>query len=90
MCSLSPVTGKLLQAYRNWQNGHTGQLSALTCWLLSLGCVARVFTTLQETGDQLVLFTFLGAALANFVLVAQVHYYWQATTQILNKKQKSS
>lgn len=78
----------MVQAYRNWMNGHTGQMSVITVWMLFLGCVARVFTTLQETGDQLVMATFAGAAAANFVLVSQVHYYWKVTDRILQEEQK--
>lgn len=82
------VTGKMIQGYKNWSAGHTGQMSAVTVWCLFLGCVARVFTSIQETGDQLVIVTFAVAALANSILVAQVHYYWNATEKFL-KKQKT-
>jgi len=82
------VTGKLVQAYNNLKNGHTGQMSAITVWMLCLGCVARVFTSIQETGDQLTIMTYLVASVANGLLVAQVHYYWKETDKFL-KKQKS-
>ena len=46
------VVGKLIQAVTNYKNGHTGQLSAITVFLLTAGSLARIFTSIQETGDQ--------------------------------------
>ena len=46
------VVGKLIQAATNYKNGHTGQLSAITVFLLTLGSLARIFTSIQDTGDQ--------------------------------------
>jgi mannose-P-dolichol utilization defect protein 1 len=85
------VSGKMIQAYKTMKTGHTGQMSAITMWLLFLGCVARVFTSIQETGDRLIITTFAVASAANFVLVAQIHYYWKATEAALmtaDKKKK--
>lgn len=82
------VSGKLMQAYKNMKNGHTGQMSAITVWLLFLGCVARVFTSIRETGDRLVIVTFVVASIANFLQVAQIHYYWSATEKAMSLKKK--
>nr|XP_008528581.1 PREDICTED: mannose-P-dolichol utilization defect 1 protein [Equus przewalskii] len=41
------VVGKLLQAVTNYRNGHTGQLSAVTVFLLFGGSLARIFTSIQ-------------------------------------------
>jgi len=79
------ISGKLIQAFTNFKSGHTGQMSGITVWMLFLGCVARVYTSIQETGDQLVIVTFAAASVANFLLVAQVHYYWTATNKFLSK-----
>ena len=35
------VVGKFMQIYANFSNGHTGQLSAITTFLLALGAIAR-------------------------------------------------
>ena len=83
------VSGKMIQAYKNLKNGHTGQMSALTAWLLFLGCMARVFTSIQETGDQLIITTYIVASAANFVQVAQIHYYWSATEKALLASKKT-
>jgi len=82
------VSGKLLQVYRNVKNGHTGQMSFITVTLLTLGCLARIFTSIQETGDQLVVVTYTVAAAANFLQVAQVLYYWTKTNAFLAKQSK--
>ncbi|PIK37806.1 putative mannose-P-dolichol utilization defect 1 protein [Apostichopus japonicus] len=47
------VSSKLIQAQTNYRNGHTGQLSGITVFLLTAGSYARIFTTIQETGDTL-------------------------------------
>uniref|UniRef100_A0A1I8FAD5 DUF805 domain-containing protein n=1 Tax=Macrostomum lignano TaxID=282301 RepID=A0A1I8FAD5_9PLAT len=44
------ASGKLWQAWYNYRNSSTGQLSLITCLLLFLGSVARIFTSVQETG----------------------------------------
>jgi len=82
------VIGKLIQAQKNYSNGHTGQLSAFTVCLLCGGCVARVFTSIQETGDSVIVATFAAAAVANGLLVAQVFFYWNKTNLFLKKESK--
>ena len=37
----------IAQIISNFRNGHTGQLSAITCFLLALGAIARIFTSIQ-------------------------------------------
>ncbi|XP_028128524.2 mannose-P-dolichol utilization defect 1 protein homolog isoform X1 [Diabrotica virgifera virgifera] len=70
------VVGKLMQAYTNLQNGHTGQLSAATLIMLLAGSLARIFTSMQETGDSVVILTYIASSLSNAVLVVQLLYYW--------------
>ncbi|EFA03633.1 mannose-P-dolichol utilization defect 1 protein homolog [Tribolium castaneum] len=75
------VSGKLTQAYSNYKNGTTGQLSAATLIMLFMGSLARIFTSIQETGDKMVILTYIASTLANGVLVAQLLYYWNVTPQ---------
>ena len=82
------ISGKMLQVYTNYSIGHTGQLSAITAWLMFGGAFARIFTSIQETGDQLVIITFAAASLANFLIVAQIHYYWNKTNTYLESMTK--
>ncbi|KAJ8920844.1 hypothetical protein NQ315_015636 [Exocentrus adspersus] len=70
------VIGKLIQAWANFKNGHTGQLSAITMFMLFFGSAARIFTSIQETGDTVVILTYTAGTLANSLLVFQILYYW--------------
>ncbi|XP_061432224.1 mannose-P-dolichol utilization defect 1 protein [Lethenteron reissneri] len=72
------IFSKLLQVVANYRNGHTGQLSAITVFLLLGGSLARIFTSLQETGDRLLVVTYIVASLCNGTLAAQLLYYWNA------------
>lgn len=70
------VSGKLVQAWTNLKNGHTGQLSAITLFMLFAGSAARIFTSIQETGDTVVILTYIASTFANAVLAIQMLYYW--------------
>jgi len=72
------VLGKLSQAWTNFQNGSTGQLSVVTCFMLFFGSLARIFTSIQETGDSMMIMTYCFSAASNGVLVLQCIYYWNA------------
>ncbi|XP_038624592.1 mannose-P-dolichol utilization defect 1 protein [Tachyglossus aculeatus] len=82
------VVGKLLQASTNYRNGHTGQLSAVTVFLLFGGSLARIFTSIQETSDPLMALTFVVASLCNGLIAGQVLYYWKAGPPQKRKKKK--
>lgn len=82
------ICGKLMQVWSNYRQGHTGQLSLITTALLFLGGLARIFTSLTETGDPLIVVTFCLATLANSLIFGQVLYYWEATNKLVKKKAK--
>ncbi|XP_069655783.1 LOW QUALITY PROTEIN: mannose-P-dolichol utilization defect 1 protein [Haliaeetus albicilla] len=69
------ILSRLLQAATNYRQGHTGQLSGVSTTLLWGGALARVFTSLQETGDMLLALTFVASAACNGLLLAQLLYY---------------
>lgn len=75
------MTGKLLQAFTNYKNSSTGQLSVVTVGLIFFGSIVRIFTSIQETGDQLTVITYMCAASCNAVLVGQMIYYWNKKKQ---------
>lgn len=70
------LVGKFSQAWTNFRNGSTGQLSAVTVCLLFAGSLARIFTSMQETGDRMMIITFCASSFANGVILAQLLYYW--------------
>ncbi|XP_078064305.1 mannose-P-dolichol utilization defect 1b [Mustelus asterias] len=80
------IVSRLIQILTNYRNGHTGQLSALTVFLLFGGSLARIFTSIQETGDQLMILTYVVASSFNGVIASQVLYYWKVTA---HKDQKT-
>uniref|UniRef100_A0A8C9AAD7 Mannose-P-dolichol utilization defect 1 protein n=1 Tax=Prolemur simus TaxID=1328070 RepID=A0A8C9AAD7_PROSS len=80
------VVGRLLQAATNYRNGHTGQLSAITVFLLFGGSLARIFTSIQETGDLLLAGTFVVSSLCNGLIAAQLLFYWNAKPAHKQKK----
>ncbi|KAM4844572.1 mannose-P-dolichol utilization defect 1 protein isoform 4-T4 [Thomomys bottae] len=82
------VVGKLLQAATNYQNGHTGQLSAITVFLLFGGSLARIFTSIQETGDPLMAGVFVISSLCNGLIAAQVLFYWNSKPPDKQKKEQ--
>lgn len=72
------VASRIPQILQTYSNGHTGQLSALTVLLVWLGSVARVFTTMQEVKDSLLLVGFCSAAFLNTIIAGQMVYYWRS------------
>ncbi|KAM3962777.1 mannose-P-dolichol utilization defect 1 protein homolog [Aphomia sociella] len=84
------VIAKAIQIVTNYKNGSTGQLSAVTCFLLFGGSVARIFTSIQETGDSIVILTYCVSSAANAALVLQLFWYWNVdkTSKNKNKKKK--
>jgi len=70
------VTARMLQAWTNYKNSSTGQLSFITFCLLFFGSLARVFTSFQETGDTMIIFTFCVSSFCNAVILSQIFYYW--------------
>ncbi|XP_063708463.1 LOW QUALITY PROTEIN: mannose-P-dolichol utilization defect 1 protein homolog [Culicoides brevitarsis] len=70
--------GKLSQAVTNFKAKSTGQLSAITCFMLFFGSLARIFTSVQETGDSMMILTYLASSFANAVIVFQLVLYWNS------------
>ncbi|XP_030017969.1 mannose-P-dolichol utilization defect 1b [Sphaeramia orbicularis] len=81
------VVGRLIQAATNFQNGHTGQLSAISVFLLFAGSLARIFTSLQETGDSLMALTYVISSVCNGIITLQVLYYWNTSPGAKKKKE---
>lgn len=73
--SLASKVPQMLELYKDKSRG---QLSSIVVFAQLLGTVARVFTTLTETDDKLLLYGFGLATVFNAVIAAQVMYYWNA------------
>ncbi|MCJ1313761.1 hypothetical protein MMC25_007441 [Agyrium rufum] len=70
------VASKIPQIYQNYEEGGTGQLSAFAVFNYLMGSLVRIFTTIQEVDDKLVLYSFVASFLLNAVLAGQMLYYW--------------
>ncbi|XP_060791655.1 mannose-P-dolichol utilization defect 1b [Neoarius graeffei] len=79
------IVGRLIQAGTNYKNGHTGQLSAISVFLLFAGSLARIFTSVQETGDFLMALSYVISSCCNGLIAAQVLYYWDVSPAIKKK-----
>ncbi|KAH0336109.1 mannose-P-dolichol utilization defect 1 protein, partial [Aureobasidium melanogenum] len=72
------VASKLPQIITVWQQGGTGQLSAFAVFNYLFGSLSRIFTTLQEVDDKLILYGFISGFVLNAVLALQMIYYWNS------------
>ncbi|KAJ2720212.1 hypothetical protein GGI07_004733 [Coemansia sp. Benny D115] len=72
------VFSRIPQIYTIHKNKYTGQLSAFAVFNYFFGTAARLYTTLVEVDDSLVLLGVVLATVANGVLAAQMVYYWNA------------
>ena len=71
--------------YSNFANGNTGQLSAATVFMFAAGSSARIFTTLQEVDDKIVLLGYVMGTAVNLILAFQVLYYWKSKPAVASK-----
>jgi len=83
------IISKGIQALTNYKNQSTGQLSAITIFMLFSGSLARIFTSYQETGDMVLIVTYLAASSANGVIAFQMLYYWNSKVGGGKKKVQS-
>ncbi|GAW11713.1 hypothetical protein ANO14919_010630 [Xylariales sp. No.14919] len=82
------VASKVPQIAAILQEGGTGQLSAFTVFNYLAGSLSRIFTTLQEVDDKLILYGFIAGFTLNCVLAAQMVYYWNAPSAKAKGKMK--
>jgi mannose-P-dolichol utilization defect protein 1 len=55
-----------------------------------IGSLTRIFTTLQEVDDKLILYGFVAGFALNLVLALQMVYYWNAPSAKAKGKQKEA
>jgi mannose-P-dolichol utilization defect protein 1 len=79
---------QIMQGYTNYLNGSTGQLSAVTIFMLFFGSVARIFTSIQETGDRTIIIMYVCSTIANGIIVSQLLYYWNVSEKKVVKSKK--
>lgn len=74
------IASKLPQIMAVYSQGGTGQLSAFAVFNYLAGSLSRIFTTLQEVDDKMILYGFIAGFVLNAVLAAQMVYYWNSPT----------
>jgi mannose-P-dolichol utilization defect protein 1 len=85
------ILGRIPQIYSNFKNKSTGQLSLITIFMQVGGSAARVFTTLQEVNDLLMLSGYLVALFLNGILLLQILWYWSKSgAAIVENKNKAA
>ncbi|RSL44012.1 hypothetical protein CEP53_011431 [Fusarium sp. AF-6] len=84
------VASKLPQILTIFQQGGTGQLSAFAVFTYLAGSLSRIFTTLQEVDDKLILYGFVSGFILNAVLALQMIFYWNAPSEKAKGKRKVS
>ncbi|KAF9977581.1 hypothetical protein BGZ73_005564 [Actinomortierella ambigua] len=72
------LASKVPQIVENYRNGSTGQLSAFTVFNYFAGSLARVYTTVTEVDDIIILSGFMLSTLFNCILALQMALYWNA------------
>jgi mannose-P-dolichol utilization defect protein 1 len=56
-------------------------LLAITVFMYAAGSTARIFTTIQEVDDMLILSGFVLATVLNYVLLLQMGLYWNVKSK---------
>jgi len=84
------VASKVPQILAIWQEGGTGQLSAFAVFNYLAGSLSRIYTTIQEVDDPLILYSFIATFALNAVLAAQVIYYWNTPSSKAKGKQRET
>ncbi|RMZ77119.1 hypothetical protein DV737_g4539, partial [Chaetothyriales sp. CBS 132003] len=80
------IASKVPQILTIYQQGGTGQLSAFAVFNYLVGSLSRIFTTLQEVDDKLILYGYVAGFVLNAILAAQVLYYWNSPAKVGSAK----
>lgn len=77
---------KLPQIMQNARSQSTGQLSTFAVVSQIVGCLARLFTTATEVGDNIMTAGFALALVLNIVVGVQMWMYWGRDDQEIHSK----
>jgi hypothetical protein len=80
--AISSTTPQLTQVYTTYSNQSTGQLSFITCALNFGGAASRIFTTLRETQDPIMLFMYCTNFTVSGIIVLQFYLYGSAAKKV--------
>lgn len=85
------AVSRLIQIVTIFSERSTGELSFVTSFLNFGGSAARIFTTLQEVEDKVILYGFLSGAFFNAIIVLQFFIFWNSkSAPAVNKDKKTA
>lgn len=88
--SLLFLCARVPQILKNFRARSTGELSLITCSMNLGGCLARIFTSLQQGAGGAMVRSFILALTLNTIMVGQILMYRpkRASAQAKDKKTK--
>ena len=86
-----PITAlaRLPQIFQVWSSGSSGQLSSISLFLVMAGSLARLYTTIAEVQDPILLVGYSSTAILNTILFLQV-ILCSGKPRFINKNKKKS
>ena len=75
------VVSRITQILKSYKEKSTGPLSTITFGLNMLGNLARIFTTIKETKDAIILGGFVISFILNLIIFLQIIYYNRPKTE---------
>ena len=85
---LSSHVQQMYQVYTTFINKTTGQLSVITSYMNWSGTAARIFTTVQETQDPIILMMYTSSFIVNSIIMLQFGIYWNASSSKDSEKKE--
>jgi len=73
------LASRLSQVVATFMNKTTGQLSFITSFLNWAGTAARIFTTVQETEDPILILMYISSFTVNSIILLQFLIYWNVS-----------
>ena len=77
------------QVFATFMDRHTGNLSIVTTSMALFGGIVRILTTIQETGDMVVISGYILSVSLSLLMFIQYWMYLGRTTEILKKAEES-
>ncbi|KAF5273561.1 hypothetical protein FQR65_LT04559 [Abscondita terminalis] len=85
-CIMIPVgmASKLMQAWTNYNERSTGQISGVTTLMLFCGAVIKTIGTYRGCGDVILIANAMASAIGNGIIGLQILYYKNSELECLN------
>jgi mannose-P-dolichol utilization defect protein 1 len=84
------ISSRVVQITTNCSQGHAGVLSIITVSFQVLGTLVRMFTTITEVNDKVILLSFFLTFCLNFVIFLQIVFYWENSSNHLQNSHLTS